>query len=91
MRRFDAAFVLEDMEGGCRGEDNVGDAVPAEIADEEASFAPVLGWWGRQRGDASTLAIIDRAAVSIEYLIKPITVPVEQVVMAGVVGVDSTE
>ena len=91
MRRFDAAFVLEDMEGGCCGEGDVGDAVPGEIANEEASFGPVRSRWCRKRGDASPLVVIDRTAVSIEYLIETVAVPIEQVVMAGVVGVDSTQ
>ena len=91
MRGFDPLLVLEDIEGRRSDEGDVANTIPAEIANEEAAFAPVLGWWGRQRGDTSTLVVIDRAAVSIEHLIKAITVPVEQVVMAGVVGVDSTE
>ena len=91
MRGFQAVLVSEDMEGSRCDEDDVGDAIPGEITDEEASFAPVRGRWRRKRGDAPTLAVIDRTAASIEYLIKAVTVPIEQVVMAGVVGVNSTQ
>ena len=91
MRGFDATLVLEDIDSSRCNEGDVGDAIPGEIADEDASSAPVCRRWGRERGDAPTLVVIDRAAVSIENLIEAVTGPIEQVMMAGVIGVDSTK
>jgi hypothetical protein len=64
------------------------DPIASEIAAEEAPFALVCSWRGCERGDASAPVVVDRTAVRIEYLIKAVTGPVEQVVMAGVVGIE---
>ena len=91
MRRFGAVLVLEDIKGGRCDEGDVGNAVSGEIANQEASFPVVLGWRGRQCGHASTLVVIDRAAVSIDYLVQAVASPVEHVMMASIVGVDATQ
>ena len=91
MYRFRAVLVLEHIDGSSGGEGDVSDAIAGEIADEEAAFALVRRWRGRKRGDAFAPVVIDRTTVGIEYLIKAVAGPIKQVVMAGVVGVDSAK
>ena len=91
MRRFGAVLVFEDIEGGRCSEGDIGDPIAGEIADEEASFTAVRGRRGHECGDASAPVVIDRTAIRVEDLVETITGPIEQVMMAGVVGIDSTE
>jgi len=78
MRGFDAVLVLEDIESGRCGEGDVGNAIPGEITNEEASLARVCGRWGQEGGDASALVVLDRTAGSIEYLIEAVTGPISR-------------
>jgi hypothetical protein len=70
---------------------DIRNAVPGEIANEKVSFTLVRSWRGCECGDASASVVVDRTAVSIEYLIETVTGPIEHVVMASIVGVDPAQ
>ncbi len=89
--RSDAVLVLEDAKGGRCNEGDISDPVAREIADQQASLGLIRGRWGHECGEAPPLVVIDRTTIRIEDLIETVTGPIEQVVVAGVIGVDSTK